>query len=187
MRKVSSGLFISIDGVAEAPNEWQFDVFNEEMGQELGAFIGSTDTILLGRVTYDEWVGYWPNVTEGPDVGFADFINNTPKYVVSNTLDNVDAWQNSTLVRGDDLLKTIADLKQQPGKNIGVTGSPSLVDSLLQADLLDELILMVHPVVVNKGKHLFKDGGSLKRLKLVDSRSTSTGVVFLTYHRPEAK
>lgn len=185
MRKVSSGLFISIDGVAEAPNEWQFDVFNEEMGQEMGAFIGSTDTILLGRVTYEEWAGYWPNVTDGPDVGFADFINNTPKYIVSNTLDNVDAWQNSTLVRGDQLKEVITELKQQPGQNIGVTGSPTLVESLLQADLLDELILMVHPVVVSKGKHLLNNGGSLKRLTLVDTRSTTTGVVFLTYKRRE--
>lgn len=185
MRKVSSGLFISLDGVAEAPNEWQFDVFNDEMGQELGGFMGNTDTILLGRVTYEEWSGYWPQVTDGPDVGFADFINNTPKYVVSNSLDNTDAWQNSTLVKGDSLAETINGLKQQPGRNIGVTGSPTLVESLLQQDLLDELTLMVHPVVVSKGKHLFKDGGSLKRMTLVSSKATSTGVVFLTYHRPE--
>ena len=183
MRKVSSGLFISIDGVAEAPNEWQFDVFDSDMGAELGKFMGETDTILLGRVTYQEWAGYWPNITDGDDVGFAHFINNTPKYVVSTTLDKVD-WQNSTLIKGN-LAEEIKKLKEQPGKNIGVTGSPSLVNSLLQADLLDELTLMVHPVVVSKGKHLFKDGGSLKRMTLVDNKTSSTGVVFLTYRRRE--
>jgi dihydrofolate reductase len=180
MRKVVSGLFISLDGVTEAPHEWQFDSFDNDMGAEMTTMIGDTDTILLGRVTYQEWVGYWPNYeSSGEDASFADFINNTPKYVVSTTLDKVE-WQNSTLVKGN-LAQEIAKLKKQPGKNITVNGSPSLVHYLIQNDLLDELILMVHPVVAGKGKRLFKDGSDLKRLKLVSAKNTVSGVAILTY------
>ncbi len=177
MRKVVSGLFISLDGVTEAPNEWQFDSFDQDLGTEMGAMIGETDTILLGRVTYQEWADYWPTSTDEP---FASFINNTPKYVVSTTLDNV-TWQNSTLLKGN-LAEEIARLKAQPGKTITVTGSPTLVRSLLQQDLLDELILMIHPVVVGKGKRLFPTAGDLKRLQLVSHKTTSSGVAILTYH-----
>lgn len=176
MRKVVSGLFISLDGVTEAPNEWQFDNFDAEMGAAMGAHIAAEDTILLGRVTYQEWAPYWPTSTDEP---YASHINNTPKYVVSTTLDRVD-WQNSTLVKGD-LAGEIARLKAQPGRNIGVAGSPTLVRSLLQQDLLDELTLMIHPVVVGHGKRLFNGEGDLKRLKLVNEQTTSTGVSLLTY------
>jgi dihydrofolate reductase len=176
MRKVVSGLFISLDGVVESPDQWQFDVFNEEMIAAMGAHINAEDTILLGRVTYQEWAPYWPTSTDEP---YASHINNTPKYVVSTTLDKVE-WQNSTLVKGS-LAEEIARLKLQPGKNIGVAGSPTLVYSLLQNDLLDELTLMIHPVIVGKGKRLFKDGSGLKRLSLVGSQITRTGVSFLTY------
>jgi dihydrofolate reductase len=177
MRKVVSGLFISVDGVVESPDKWQFDNFDPELMASMGEHIAAEDTILLGRVTYQEWAPYWPTSSDEP---YASHINNTPKYVVSTTLDETN-WQNSTLIRGN-LAEEIARLKQQPGKNIGVAGSPTLVESLLQADLLDELILMVHPVVVGRGKRLFKEGRPLKRLKLVRSKTTSTGVSFLTYH-----
>ncbi len=176
MRKVVSGLFISLDGVTESPDKWQFDNFDNDMMAELGAFLTETDTVLLGRVTYQDWADYWPTSTDEP---FASFINNTPKYVVSTTLDKVE-WQNSTLLKGN-LTEEITSLKQQPGRNIGVTGSPTLVRSLLQNDLLDELTLMVHPVVVGGGKRLFKDSSDLKRLKLIRSKTTSTGVALLTY------
>ena len=176
MRKVVSGLFISLDGVTEAPNEWQFDNFDAEMGAAMGAHIAAEDTILLGRVTYQEWAPFWPTSTDEP---YASHINNTPKYVVSTTLDRVD-WQNSTLIKGD-LAGEIARLKAQPGRNIGVAGSPTLVRSLLQQDLLDELTLMIHPVVVGHGKRLFNGEGDLKRLKLVNEQTTSTGVSLLTY------
>lgn len=179
MRKVVAGLFISLDGVTESPEQWQFDHFDDGMGAALGEFIAGTDTILFGRVTYQEWVGYWPTSTDEP---FASFINNAPKYVVSTTLDQVEwgKWDNATLIKGN-LAEEINRLKRQSGQNIGVTGSPTLVRSLLQSDLLDELTLMVHPVVAGSGKHLFKDGSDLKRLKLVDTKTTSTGVVILTY------
>lgn len=180
MRKVFGALFISLDGVTEAPNLWQFDNFDEDMGAAMMAVLSEQDAVLLGRVTYEEWAGYWPNSTDEP---FASFINNTPKYVFSTTLDNVDAWQNSTLIKGN-AAEAIAALKAQPGKNIGIAGSPTLVRSLLQQDLLDELILMIHPVAVGSGKRLFADGDALKRLELADSTITRSGVAILTY-RPK--
>lgn len=178
MRKVFSGLFISLDGVVEAPNEWQFDNFDNDMAEAMGKVLADEDAVLLGRVTYEEWAPYWPNSTDEP---FASFINNVPKYVVSTTLDDVQ-WQNSTLIKGN-LAEEINRLKQQPGRSIGVAGSPTLVQSLLEEDLLDELILMYHPVVVGKGKRLFKDGRLVKRLKLVDTKVTGSGVAILTYQR----
>lgn len=184
MRKVTSGLFISLNGVTERPDQWQGDVFNEEMGAALVEHMAAEDAILLGRVTYQEWEPYWTTATT--DLEFADHINNLPKYVVSNTLEGVPWGQfgNATLVRGGDLAGTISRLKQQPGGNIGVLGSPTLARSLLNAGLLDELTLMVHPVVVGHGKRLFTGGGDLRQLDLVKSMTTKTGVAFLTY-RPK--
>jgi dihydrofolate reductase len=178
MRKVASGLFVSLDGVVGSPDQWQFDVFDADMGAAMSSWIADEDTILLGRVTYQEWEPYWPTSKDEP---YASHINNTPKYVFSTTLKQVD-WRNSTLVKGS-LAETIADLRKQPGKTIGVAGSPTLVRSLLTNDLLDELTLMIHPVIVGQGKRLFHEGDELKRLKLVDSKITGSGVAFLTYHR----
>ena len=178
MRKVVSGLFISVDGVVEAPHLWQFDVFDEDMIEIMGAHLEGEDTILLGRVTCSEWAPYWPTSTDEP---YASHINNTPKIVVSTTLTQVD-WMNSTLVSGN-LPGVIGELKRKPGKNIGVAGSPTLVRSLLRDDLLDELILMVHPVIAGSGKRLFTEGDTLKRLNLASSKITRSGVAVLTYHR----
>jgi len=176
MRKVVAGLFISLDGVTESPDKWQFDHFDEDMMAIMGAHIAAEDAILLGRVTYQGWAAYWPTSTDEP---YASHINNTPKYVVSATLDKVE-WKNATLIQGN-LAEELTRLKQQPGKNVGVAGSPTLVQSLLQNDLLDELTLMVHPVIAGRGKRLFTDGSGLKRLKLAGSKTTRTGVVILTY------
>jgi dihydrofolate reductase len=178
MRKVTAGLFVSLDGVTESPEKWQLPYFNDEMGEAIGAAMAAADAMLLGRVTYQEFASYWPGV-RSEDQPFADYMNNTPKYVVSTTLDTVE-WSNSTLIKGN-LAEEITKLKQQPGKNIGITGSTTLVQSLLQDDLLDELGLMIHPVVVGSGKRLFEEGGELKALKLIDSKTFSTGVVSLTY------
>jgi len=176
LRDVVAGLFISLDGVVESPQRWQFDNFDAEMMSNMGATIGSQDTVLLGRVTYQEWAGYWPASKDEP---FASYINNTPKYVVSTTLDRVE-WNNATLIKGS-LAEELNRLKQLPGKSIGVAGSPTLVQSLLQDDLLDVLTLMIHPVVAGSGKRLFRDGNAMKRLKLVGSQVTSSGVAILTY------
>jgi dihydrofolate reductase len=178
MRKITAGLFVSLDGVTESPEKWQLPYFNDEMGEAIGAAMAAADAMLLGRVTYQEFASYWPGV-RSEDQPFADYMNNTPQYVVSTTLDTAE-WNNSTLIKGN-VVEEITKLKQQPGKNIGITGSATLVQSLLRDDLLDELGLMVHPVVVGSGKRLFKEGGDLKALKLVDSKTFSTGVVSLTY------
>ena len=178
MRNITAGLFIALDGVVESPEKWHFPYFNDEMGAAVGSQMAETDAMLLGRVTYQDFASYWPGVS-ADDEPIAAYMNNTPKYVVSTSLDTVD-WQNSTLIKGN-IAEALTKLKQQPGKNIGITGSPTLVHSLLQEDLLDELRLLVHPVVVGSGKRLFKGGGDLKRLKLVDSKTFSTGVLSLIY------
>jgi dihydrofolate reductase len=179
MRKVVAGLFISLDGVAESPDQWQFDVFDDVMLAELSRQFDEQDTILMGRVTYEEWHGYWPESTDEP---VASSINKTPKYVVSTTLNEVDwgKWNTVSLLKGD-LAAEINKLKNQPGKNIGVAGSITLVQSLIQHDLLDELQLMIHPVIVNHGKRPFREGNDLKRLTLVESKTTSTGVLMVNY------
>jgi dihydrofolate reductase len=178
MRKIVAGLFISLDGVVEAPDQWHFPYWSDEMGEAVGSQIAASDTMLLGRVTYQEFAGYWPH--QGSDVELADHMNNTPKLVVSTTLDSVDDWQNSTLIKGN-VAEELTRLKQQPGKNIGITGSGTLVRSLLRDGLLDELNLLLHPIVVGKGKRLFENGGGQTPLKLVQSQTFSTGVLSLTY------
>jgi dihydrofolate reductase len=177
MRKLISALFISLDGVVESPDKWSFDHFDEGMGVELQSQLDEQDAVLMGRVTYGEWATYWPTSTDEP---FASYINNTPKYVFSKSLDNVAEWKNTTLLKGD-LAAEINKLKAQSGKNIGTAGSPSLVQSLLEHNLVDELRLAVYPVIAGGGKRLFKDESALKRLKLVRATPTSTGVVMLVY------
>jgi len=184
MRRVVAGLFVSLDGVVEAPEKWQLSYFNDEMGEAVGAAMAAADAMLLGRVTYQEFASYWPGASS-EDQPFADYMNNTQKYVVSTTLENVDGWQNSTLIKGN-VAEEIAELKRRSGKDITIIGSAALVRSLLRDGLLDELGLMVHPVVVGGGKRLFEDGGDREVLELVDSKTFSTGVVSLTY-RPSSE
>jgi dihydrofolate reductase len=178
MRNIVAGLFISLDGVVEAPDQWHFPYFNEEMGGAIEAQTKDGDAMLLGRKTYDEWASYWPE-HEGEDMAFADYLNNIPKYVASTTLEKVE-WQNSILL-GGDLVSEITELKKQPGKNINMSGSVTLVRWLLQNDLLDELRLLVHPIVVSQGQRLFTDEVGKKPLKLVSSETFSTGVLNLIY------
>jgi dihydrofolate reductase len=181
MRKVVSGLFITLDGITEAPNIWQ-ETFDEDMGAELGTFLPTVDAILMGRVTYQEWSSYWPTMPEdAPDGGFAQFLNHMPKYVVSTTLEKAEwgKFDPPTLIKGN-LEQEIGKLKNQPGMNIAVQGSPSLVNSLLQHDLLDELTLYIHNVVAYNGKPLFAEG-ALKRLDLVEAKSTRSGIVIAKY------
>ena len=182
MRKLVSSFFISLDGVVEAPDKWHFPYFNDEMGAAVGEAIGASDSLLLGRRGYEEWAAYWPNQDPASDP-FVSVMNDTPKYVASTTLTEV-TWQNSTLLEGD-LADAVAALKEQPGKNIGMSGSATLVRSLLERGLVDELRLLVHPLVVGQGAKLFPDGSSPVSLELTDSKTFSTGVLDLTY-RPVA-
>jgi dihydrofolate reductase len=176
MRKIVAGLFISLDGVIEAANEWIGPWFNPQLGQAVGSMIAAQDAMLLGRVTYDELAAHWPRQTGE----MADTMNGTAKYVVSGTLKSAD-WQNSTLIPAASAVAEIAELKRQPGKNIGMTGSATLVSSLLREGLLDELHLYVFPVVLGSGKRLFSAPGDKLPLKLIDSATFETGVVELTY------
>jgi dihydrofolate reductase len=177
VRKVTAGLFSSLDGVVEAPNEWQ-PAFDEEMGVKLSRMLEEQDAVLLGRVTWAEWAQYWPTSTDEP---FATWINSTPKYVASTTLDSVDRWANSTLIKGS-LADFVAELRQQDGGTIGTAGSPSLVRSLIDQQLLDELTLMISPVVAGGGrKRLFPDHAAPVRFELVEGQATSSGALIATY------
>ena len=178
MRKIVAGLFLSLDGVYEAPGEWHFPYFNDEMGDAVQAQMDAADTMLLGRVTYQEFASYWPQQSND-EVPIADYMNETPKVVVSETLEALD-WRNSTLIKGN-VVAELTRLKEQPGKNIGITGSGTLVASLLSAGLLDELRLLVHPIVVGRGKRLFATGEEPRGLRLVDAQTFSTGVLSLAY------
>lgn len=177
MRTISASFFISLDGVVEAPDQWHFPYFNDEMGQAVEAAMEDSDAMLLGRKTYEEWAAYWPE--QDSDVVFADYINNIPKYVASTTLTKAE-WNNTTLLRGD-LAAELGELKAQPGKTIAMSGSITLVRWLLQNDLLDELRLLVHPIVVSRGRRLFVDEIGNKPLKLTSSTTFKTGVLNLVY------
>jgi dihydrofolate reductase len=177
MRKIVAGLFMAANGVVEKPETWQFPYFDEELGAALGASMAAADTLLLGRRTYEEFARYWPH--QASDVPIADYMNNTPKLVVSTTLQSVD-WQNSTLINRHAFAE-LRKLKEAPGKNINITGSPTLVASLIGEDLLDELHLLVHPVVVGSGRHLFDGRDDRIGLRLVESKTFGSGVQALTY------
>jgi dihydrofolate reductase len=175
MRKIAAGLFISLDGVVESPETWTGPYFNDQVGQAVGTLMAGNDAMLLGRVTYEGFAAAFG----GQSGGMADQMNNTPKFVVSRTLASAD-WQNSTLISGD-VTAQISDLKRQPGKNIGMSGSSTLVSWLLRHGLLDQLDLLVFPVVIGAGKRLFSEPDGQVPLTLTGSESFSTGVVHLSY------
>jgi dihydrofolate reductase len=175
MRKINAGLFISLDGVVESPEKWTGPYFNDEVGQAVGAMMAQNDAMLLGRVTYEGFAAAFG----GQSGGMADQMNNTPKYVVSRTL-NSPTWQNSTLI-SDDVAGQISELKQQPGRNIGMSGSSTLVSWLLRHGLLDQLDLFVFPVVMGSGKRLFSEPDGQVPLTLTGCEAFSTGVVHLSY------
>jgi len=178
VRRVIATELVSVDGVMESPEEWAFPYSNDEMEQANASGMAASDAMLLGRVTYEALAAYWPNQPGGTPM--VDYINSVPKLVVSRTLEEPLEWNNSTLIEGN-VAEQIAELKRQTGKDIGIVGSGTLVRSLLQDDLLDELRLMVHPIVMGSGKRLFEEGGGQKALKLVDSKTFGTGVLYLIY------
>jgi dihydrofolate reductase len=179
MRKIVAGEFVSLDGVMEAPHEWHFPYWSDEMGAVVGDQMANADAMLLGRVTYQEFASFWPDKTEEETPG-AGHMNGVQKYVVSTTLDDVSAWQNSTLITGN-VTDELAKLKQQPGKDIGVTGSATLVQSLLREGLLDELRLLVHPITLGRGKRILDEKAGQVPLTLVESRALPNGVMYLVY------
>ena len=187
MKKIIAGLFISLDGVVEAPDQWHFPYFNEEMGAAVDASLGQSDTMLFGRKTYDSFAGAWPERESagGEDAPFAKALGDARKIVLSNQ-DLAFTWRNSEQLRGD-FVEAVTAMKNEPGDStIAMSGSVSVVRQLLAAGLLDELHLLVHPIAVRKGKRLFDDGESPIPLTLVSSQTFKTGVLNLVYAPAEA-
>jgi dihydrofolate reductase len=178
MRRVGAWQLVSLDGIMERPENWAFSYSNEQMGEASASGMARSDTLLLGRVTYQHMAAYWPHQPGGTPM--VDYINRVPKFVVSATLEEPLEWNNSIVI-GGNVAEEIAKLKGRPGKDITILGSGALVRSLLRDGLLDELRLMVHPIILGSGKRLFEDEEDRKALKLVDSHTFATGVVYLTY------
>ena len=192
MRKLTAALFITLDGVVEAPGSddttlpekrgWSMPFMTDEVGQVIGASMASSDAMLLGRRTYQDFAAYWPKVPA--DDPFGQFMNNQTKYVVSRTLDKAE-WKNSHLIKGD-VAAELTKLKQQPGKDINIVGSGTLTRSLIEADLVDELQLMLCPVVLGVGKRLFDDTHFTKSMKVLEAKSFASGMIYLRL-QPEKK
>ncbi|UGQ12222.1 dihydrofolate reductase family protein [Yinghuangia sp. ASG 101] len=186
MRTITASLFIALDGVVEAPDQWHFPYFNDEMGASVGASLTAADTLLLGRTTYDSFAGAWPEreAQGGEDAAFAKMLGDMRKIVVSRgELDF--AWRNTEQLRGE-LLESVAALKREEGGPIAISGSVSVVRQLLAAGLLDELQLLVHPIAVRSGMRLFDEGSSSIPLRLVSSEAFTTGVLNLVYAPAES-
>src|SRR5712671_8161538 len=178
--------FVTLDGVVEAPgfdehrtgrNAWALRVQNDEDEVYNRAQVMGADALLLGRRTWQIWAAFWP--TAGGDPEMVTKMNGIPKYVVSNTLTRAD-WNNTTIFTGD-IPAEIRRLKALPGGELIVYGSPDLVDELLRHDLVDEFRLLVYPVILGSGKHLFRDRIDTHHLRLANTRQFSSGVVLLTY------
>lgn len=184
MAKLLVAEFLTLDGVLEAPEKWQFPYFGPDFGQFVAASINAIDTFLLGRVTYDIFAGSWP---DSPDdgSGISTKLNDAPKYVTSNTLEKA-SWNNTTILRGD-AAESVAKLKEETSGLIGVNGSGKLVQTLIKNNLVDEYNLMIHPVMLGYGQRLFEDGlPTLAGLQLIETKTFSTGIISLVY-RPAAQ
>ena len=186
MRKITAGLFSSLDGVVEAPDQRHFPYFNDEMGAAVEATLGAADTVLFGRKTYDSFAGAWPEreAAGEEDAGLAKALGDARKIVVSNQKLEF-AWRNSEQLEGD-LVEAVTALKNEPGGNIALSGSVSVVRQLLAAGLLDELHLLVHPIAIRKGMRLFDEGETPVPLRLISSESFQTGVLNLVYGPAES-
>ena len=185
MRRIVVSEFVSLDGVMEDPGGaegyahggWTFKYPDPEGMKYKLDEVMTHDAMLLGRVTYQGFAAAWPSVTD--EAGFADKMNGMPKFVVSTTLDTVE-WNNSTLIKSD-VEREVAALKQQPGQDILVAGSRTLIQTLMAADLVDEYRLMVFPTVLGSGKRLFGESADVRPLRLADSRTLDSGTLILTY------
>ena len=183
---------ITLDGVMQGPGRpdedtrdgfehggWSMGDNDDVMGQALGLRLAESGGLLLGRRSYEDMLGYW-NTTDSP---FKDALNNAPKHVASNTSEPL-SWPNSTPLTGD-VPKAVSELKQKPGGDLHIMGSGVLIQSLMPHGLIDEYMLLIHPLVLGSGHKLFQDGGPFTTLRLVDSVSTTKGVVIATYQPAE--
>jgi dihydrofolate reductase len=190
MRKVVVFTSVTLDGVMQAPGRpdedtrggfghggWALPYNDEVMGKVLAENMAGAGPLVLGRRTYEDFYGFWPEQTGNP---FTEVLNSTRKYVASATLAEPLPWSNSTLLEGD-AADAVAGLKQEQSKDLTVLGSGELVQSLRRRDLVDEYVLLIHPLVLGTGRRLFPDGGGMGTLRLTGSTATTTGVVIATY------
>jgi dihydrofolate reductase len=190
MRKLVVIDFLSLDGVMQAPGQpeedteggfkhggWAVPYHDEGLAESVAARMAATDAYLFGRKTYENFAAYWP--TAPREIPFTDHLNNTTKYVVSKTLKKPE-WNNTSVLDGD-VVEDVRRLKGQSGKRIAVLGSGQLVQTLMMNDLVDEYFLTVYPILLGAGKKLFRENDQLRKLELVDSTTTGTGGVVLTY------
>jgi len=191
MSKVVVFMNLTLDGVMQAPGRpdedrrggfehggWAMPYATMEAAEESMAYTGA---LLLGRRTYEDFYAVWPNRTDNP---FTAVLNNTQKYVASTTLEEPLPWSNSTLLKGD-AAEAVARLKEELGKDLVILGSGELVQSLMRRNLVDEYVLLIHPLVLGSGRRLFADGGAFAALRLVGTKTTTTGVVIATYQLAE--
>ena len=191
MSKAVVFMNLTLDGVMQAPGRpdedrrggfehggWAMPYATMEAAEESMAYTGA---LLLGRRTYEDFYAVWPNRTDNP---FTAVLNNTQKYVASTTLEEPLPWSNSTLLKGD-AAEAVARLKEELGKDLVILGSGELVQSLMRRNLVDEYVLLIHPLVLGSGRRLFADGGAFAALRLVDTKTTTTGVVIATYQLAE--
>jgi dihydrofolate reductase len=190
MREITVFNSVTLDGVMQAPGRpdedprggfahggWAAPYSDEVMGRVAAEGMAGPRALLLGRRTYEDFHGFWPHQTDNP---FTEVLDNTRKYVASTTLREPLGWRNSTLLEGD-AAEAVARLKEQAGEDLTVLGSGELVQALRRRDLVDRYVLLVHPLVLGSGRRLFPDGGPAATLRLVDSVTTTTGVIIATY------
>jgi dihydrofolate reductase len=195
MSKITAFVNVTLDGVMQAPGRpdedrrgdfqhggWAAPYADEVLGRVAAEGMATTEGILLGRRTYQDFYGYWPKQTDNP---FTDVLNSTQKYVASTTMTEPLPWANSTLLTSD-VAQAVARLKQRQRKDIVILGSGALVRSLMRHDLIDAYTLLIHPLVLSSGRRLFTEGGPDAALRLVDTTTTTTGVIVATYQPAEA-
>jgi dihydrofolate reductase len=195
MRKVVVIEHVTLDGVMQAPGRpdeddrsmfehggWAHARTDEVMGRNMGEGMAQGGPLLFGRRTYEDFFSFWPNQTDNP---YTEVLDKAEKYVASTTLKEPLPWGNSTLIDGD-AAEAVAELKQQPGKDFVVLGSGKLVESLMRRGLVDEFVLMIHPLVLGTGRRLFPDGSAFADLRLVETTTTTTGVVIAKYQAGDA-
>jgi dihydrofolate reductase len=188
--KVTMINHVTLDGVMQGPGRpdedtrdgfehggWAVPYSDEVMGRVMGEGMARTEGLLLGRRTYEDFAGFWPKQQDNP---YTQKLNAAQKYVASTTLQEALPWHNSTLLRGD-AVAAVAELRERPGGDLAILGSGALVRSLLPHGLIDELTLMINPLVLGSGRRLFDGGGVPAALRLVSSTTTTTGVVIATY------
>lgn len=178
MRRIVVSQYVTLDGVFEDLDKWHFDFWHDDIARYKLAELIASDGLLMGRITYEVYAVTWPEQKD--EEGFADRMNELPKYVVSRKLDSAD-WNNSTLISDDDVPGAIRDLKASGEGTLLLSGSGRLSNALFEHGLVDELRLLVHPVVYGKGRKLFEEGLDTRKMTLIESTPFATGVVALHY------